>query len=658
MKEGKEKKMHNYKTIPKPGFSYGLLLTIGILVFLLSVKLLTGPNPVFASPYERRVTEEDFADEKVYSPYTGRDYPDQVLFGDSHFHTNLSPDAGLIGTRLTVEEGFRFARGEKVISNTGQPVQLIRPLDFLVITDHSELIGLAPMLHRADPLQLADPRGKWLYERFNSGQEGRMEGFGSLLEAASKGENPMSSNDAAQSIWIDFVETAETFNEPGVFTAMTGWEWTSTPGGDNLHRCVLLADGPEVTRRVLPFSSFDSQDPQDLWSFLANYEETFGGRAIAIPHNGNLSNGLMFNPKNYRGEEITRSYAEARNRWEPLYEMTQIKGDEETHPFFSTDDEFADFENWDVANLDGSSPKEDWMLQYEYARSALLVGLEIGAKTGVNPFKFGLMGASDTHTALATTREENYFGKYQHTEPSPNRHDQEVIPADDPALRIMTSQEQAAGLMAVWARENTRRDIFDAMQRKEVYATTGTRIRVRVFAGWDFEPDEVSRHNFTEQGYRRGVPMGGNLRNAPTGKAPAFMIRALRDPDGANLDRVQIIKGWLDADGKTHERIFDVAVSDERMIDADGRCKTEVGSSVDVDKAVYTNTIGDALLTAYWQDPDFDPGQSAFYYVRVLEIPTPRWTTYDAVFYGIKRPDNVPATVQDRAYTSPIWYTP
>jgi hypothetical protein len=339
-------------------------------------------------------------------------------------------------------------------------------------------------------------------------------------------------------------------------------------------------------------------------------------------------------------------------------EATQMKGDGETHPLLSPEDEFADFETWDVSNISGSAPKKDEMLQYEYARSALKLGLKLGAKLGANPYKFGMIGASDTHTGLSTTREENYFGKYMSTEPSPDRHNGEVIPSNDPALRIMTSQESASGLSAVWARENTRAALFDAMQRKEVYATSGTRIRVRVFGGWDFGPEDVGRPDFAEQGYRRGVPMGGDLWNAPDGKAPAFMVRALRDPDGANLDRLQVIKGWLDDDGKTHERVYDVAVSDGRQIAADGRARESVGSTVDLATATFSNTIGEAMMAAHWVDPDFDRSQSAFYYVRVLEIPTPRWTTYDAVFFNIERPDNVPATVQDRAYTSPIWYTP
>ena len=630
-----------------------------VAALLLASSFLLSSSLAWASPYDVEVTPELLADKPVYSPYVGRDYPDQVLFGDSHFHTNLSFDAGLIGTRLTAHEGYRFARGEKVISNTGQEVQLIRPLDFLVITDHAEFIGLAPMIHKSDPLLLSDPWGQHIFDLFNSGQEGRMQAFAEIIEIGSVTMvNPFSSDEAARNIWQNFVALADTYNEPGRFTAMTGYEWTSTPKGDNLHRVVILADGADKTSQTLPFGTFDSQDPEDLWKYLSLYEERTGGRAMAIPHNGNLSNGLMFNGMNFKGEKITADYAERRMRWEPLYEMTQIKGDEEAHPFLSTDDEFADFENWDVANIAGTNPKEKSMLQYEYARPALKLGLKLGNELGVNPYKFGMMGASDTHTALATTREENYFGKYQQTEPSLDRHNHEVIPADDPALRIMTSQEQAGSLMAVWARDNTRRDIFDSMRRKEVYATTGTRIRVRVFGGWDFEEDEVIRPDFIDQGYQRGVPMGGDLRPGPEGEAPVFMIRALRDPDGANLDRIQIIKGWLDGQGETHERIYDVAVSDGRTIGDDGRCKELVGSTVDLEKATYTNAIGEAMLTAHWQDPDFDPAQSAFYYVRVLEIPTPRWTTYDAAFFNIPRPDNVPPTVQDRAYTSPIWYTP
>ena len=471
-------------------------------------------------------------------------------------------------------------------------------------------------------------------------------------------ENPMSSNDAAWSIWREFVHEADKYNDPGSFTAMTGYEWTSTPNGDNFHRVVILGDGAEKTSQTLPYSMFDSVHPEDLWDYLADYEARTGGQAIAVPHNGNLSNGLMFGERTSRDKRMTREYAEKRLKWEPLHEMSQMKGDEETHPLLSPDDEFADFENWDVSNLAGSRPKEQWMLEYEYARSALKVGLRIASKLGVNPYQHGLMAATDTHTGLATSREDNYFGKYQHTEPSPTRHNGEVIPAEDPELRILTSQEGASGLTAVWARENTRSEVFGAMGRKEVYGTTGSRIRVRVFGGWEFEADDVTTPDFAPLGYGKGVPMGGELTPAPDGGAPTFIVRALRDPDGANLDRVQIIKGWLDDDGETHERIYDVAVSGNRTIGDDGRARTPVGSTVDIENATYTNTIGAAVLAAHWQDPDFDPDEAAFYYVRVIEIPKPRWTTHDAAFFGIERPDRVPETVQDRAYTSPIWYTP
>ena len=625
---------------------------------LLVLSLVSASSAV-ASPYDHgKLTAEDLATEKVYSPYVGRSYPDQVLFGDTHFHTDQSFDAGLVGTKLGIDEGFRFARGEKVTSNSGQPVQLIRPLDFLVVSDHAEFIGLAPMIHESHPELLTDPWGSWVHERFHSGPEGRVEAYGNVIKHGITGESPFSSDEIARSFWVNFVEKADSYNEPGRFTAMIGFEWTSTPAGDNLHRVVIFRDGAEKTGQTLPFSMFDSADPEDLWKYLAAYEDKTGGQGIAIPHNGNLSNGLMFGEKTFKGKAITREYAETRMRWEPLIEMTQMKGDGETHPLLSPEDEFADYENWDLSNLAGTAAKTDDMLQYEYARSALKLGLMIGKETGVNPYRFGMIGASDTHTALSTTREENYFGKYKSAEPGPNRHDTVVVPAQDPSLNMFASQELASGLMAVWARENTRGEIFGAMKRKEVYATTGTRIRVRVFAGWDFSADDVARPDFADRGYRHGVPMGGELRKAPKGKMPGFIVRALRDPDGANLDRIQIIKGWLNEEGESQERIYDIAVSDRRKIDANGRAKKAVGNTVNVEKATYTNTIGDALMTAYWADPDFDAKEDAFYYVRVLEIPTPRWTTHDAAFYGIKRPDNVPATIQDRAYTSPIWYTP
>ena len=387
-------------------------------------------NLASASP--PAVTAEHLATEKVYSPFAGRNYPDQVLFGDMHFHTDLSFDAGLIGTRLGVDEGFRFARGEEVLSNTGQPVQLVRGLDYLVITDHAEFMGLASMIRESNPLLLSSEWGRWIHERFNAGPEGRMEAFLDVAMRGISGENPIDSDEGVRSIWREFVEKAEDYNEPGHFTAMTGFEWSSTPKGNNLHRVTIFRDGAEKTSSIVPFGMFDSPDPEDLWDFMAAYEDKHGGQVLAIPHNGNVSNGLMFNEKRFDGKRMSRAYATKRARWEPVIEVSQIKGDGESHPLLSPDDEFANFELWDVTNIMGSAPKQDWMLQYEYGRSALKLGLQLNKKLGANPDKFGMTASSDTHTALATTREDNYFGKYRATEPSANRHNTPVVPSDYP----------------------------------------------------------------------------------------------------------------------------------------------------------------------------------------------------------------------------------
>ncbi len=607
---------------------------------------------------EFTVEKEDVkGDEPDYSPYVDRNIPDRVFWGDTHLHTSYSPDAGLVGNTLGPEEAYRFARGEEVTASSGLRAKLLRPLDFLVVSDHAEYIGLADMLRTSDPVLLKDPIGKRWNDMFHGGKGYDL--FIEILGSATQRKEKIKNQQVKRSIWERFTKTAERYNEPGRFSAFIGFEWSSLPKGNNLHRVVIFRDDAERARQVLPYSLFDSEDPEDLWTYLAAYEKKTNGRVLAIPHNGNLSNGLMFAEKTFSGKRIDRAYAETRMKWEPLYEVTQIKGDGETHPFLSPEDEFADYETWDKGNIAGTTAKENGMLQYEYARSALKLGLKLEKKTGANPYKFGMIGSTDSHTSLATTREENYFGKFTKTEPSAERYKHEVIRSPiDPKLTTFSSEEVASGLAAVWARENTREAIFDAMERKEVYATTGTRILVRVFAGWDFTTDEVQRPDFAEQGYRRGVPMGGDLTNASKGKAPTFMVRALRDVDGANLDRIQIIKGWLDKNGKLHEKIYDVAVSDGRKIGKDGRARKAVGNTVDVKNATYTNTIGDPLLTAYWKDSDFDPNERAFYYVRVIEIPTPRWTAYDAKRFGITMPANVKMIVQDRAYTSPIWYTP
>jgi len=595
-----------------------------------------------------------------YSPFVDQHFPTRVFWGDTHLHTRNSIDAGFVGSTLGPEAAYRFARGEEVTSSTGLRVQLNRPLDFLVVADHAEYYGLAAMLIDGDQALLADTVGARWYDMFRGSEEG---GFDVFMEVVRSGtsENPREeiSNPALKrSAWEKYTATAERFNEPGRFTALGGFEWSSTPRGGNLHRVVVFRDGADRMNQILPLPFYDSPDPEYLWRYMAGYEAETNGQVLAIPHNGNWSNGLMFQLETLDGRPMDRAYAEARMRWEPIYEVTQMKGDGETHPFLSPNDEFADFEPWDKGNVPATLPKQDWMYQYEYARSALMLGLAQGAALGANPFKFGMIGSTDAHTSLATTREDNTFGKLPHVEPSDHRAEVAIIQSPvDESLSQMGSEIGAAGLAAVWARENTREALFDAMTSKEVYATTGSRISVRVFGGWGFTADEVERPDFAERGYTGGVPMGGDLTSAPAGEAPKFMIRALRDPDNANLDRVEVIKGWLDASGETHERIYDVACSDGRAI-RDRRCERPVGNTVDIEDASYTNTIGDPLLTAHWEDPDFDPNQSAFYYVRVLEIPKPRWTAYDAKYYDIEMPEGTVMEVQDRAYTSPIWYTP
>ncbi|WP_223428544.1 DUF3604 domain-containing protein [Tateyamaria pelophila] len=599
--------------------------------------------------------EEHRSPETPYSPYPNDHFPQNVYFGDTHLHTAWSADAGMAGTTVGPDVAYRAARGDVVESQTAGPFKLIRPHDFVVVADHAENMGLSDYLNRGDPKVLQSEGGRRWYEMVKAGN-----GYDAFIEwiaANGRGEDQIDSPEMVSEVWEKVIENAERYYEPGVFTTFIGYEWTSGPDGNNLHRNVIFRDGPDRTRQVVPFSALDSDDPEDLWTYLENYEDRTGGRVLAIPHNGNLSNGLMFQLETLDGDPFDEEYATRRNKWEPVYEATQPKGTGEAHPLLSPDDAFADFEIVDASNLNGTVPKTPEMIRTEYAREALKDGLALEAELGVNPFKFGMIGATDSHAALPSTREENWFGKAYIVEPSPHRRDGVLIESTvDPQYSIYDIDLGASGLAGVWATENTREAIWDAFARKEVFGTTGTRLRVRVFGGWDFEEDEVSRPDFAREGYARGVPMGGDLRPGPEGATPNFMVRALRDPDGANLDRIQIIKGWLDAAGQTQEKIWDIACAGRDIVD--GACDGAVGDTVDVADASWTNTIGEVVLGGYWQDPEFDPVLKAFYYVRVIEIPTPRWTAYDAKFFDIEMPDGTPMTVQDRAYTSPIWYTP
>ena len=614
-----------------------------------------------------------------YSPHTGNSYPTNVYWGDTHVHTSLSSDAYIFGVRLTADDAYRFAKGETVTATSGKEVRLHRPLDFLMVSDHAENMGVIARIDAGDEKLSATEVGKRtaeaidydisLIEALDSDTDELLNAFNAATLIAIKADSSTKKGlghavygedeDFTRSVWKEVIDNAERHNDPGRFTTFTGYEWTVSSGG---HRNVIFADGPEVTSQTMPFTALDSMDPEDLWAYLKDYEESTGGQAFAIPHNGNLSGNRMFALTTRKGEPLDQSYAITRSRFEPIYEVTQIKGTGETHPLLAPNDEFANHEifTWGITKSQPDSKKHgstDTKVEtkvsiaprpkpaHSYARSALKFGLAAEAELGTNPFKFGFIGSTDSHTALATADQNNFWGKMPGNEPGRNR--------------VVTGWNYSAGgYAAVWAKENTRESIFAAMRRKEVYASTGPRMTVRFFGGWDYSEPDAVRPNLAEIGYAKGVPMGGDLTAAPKGKAPSFLIRAVKDPDGANLDRVQVIKGWHDGDGKLHEKIYNVALSDGRKENRKGKVKP-VGSTVDVPDASYTNSIGDPELAAVWTDPEFDRNERAFYYLRVLEIPTPRWTAYDAKFYGLMNlPKEVPMVVQERAFSSPIWYTP
>ena len=602
-------------------------------------------------------------DKKVeYSPYLAEDYPNRVFFGDTHLHTAYSADAGMVGCTLGPDDAYRFAKGEQVTSSQGVPARLQRPLDFLVVSDHAENLGLAVALSEDSPVLKENDWGREIADIYApKTTEAQIKSYEFWMEATYTGDDPLAGTPFGQTMWQRVTKAAERHNQPGAFTAFIGFEWTSQPNGTNMHRNVIYRDGKDLADQVVPISSYDTDDPEKLWAWMQDYEDKTGGKLLAIPHGGNLSNGLMFDDTTLSGKALTEDYAKRRMAYEPLYEITQIKGDGEAHPLLSAEDEFADYGTWDKGSF-GPEPKTPEMLPKEYARSAWKRGLAYEAKLGANPFKFGVLGSTDAHTGLSTAAENNFFGKVSLVEPTadPIRFEEAItgrFTPDDPSDDLTHSDAIASGLAAVWARENTREALWDAMKRKEVYATTGTRMRVRVFGGFDFSAEDMERSDFAARGYARGAPMGGDLANAPQGKAPTLMIRALRDPDGANLDRIQVIKGWTTQDGEPKEKIYDVAWSGERKPGPDGKLPP-VGDTVNVEEATYTNAIGAPYLEAFWVDPDFDPAERVFYYVRVLEIPTPRWTTYDAKIFGVERPKDHPASQQERAYTSPIWYTP
>ena len=607
---------------------------------------------------DRQTVEHAFK-KPGYSPYAGRFYPARVFWGDTHLHTSMSLDARAGGNTLGPEEALRFARGEEVVSATGVPAKLSRPLDWLVVADHSDAMGVMDEIAKGNPHLLTDPTVRGWHDAIAQGGETGMKAAYEIVNALSAGKIPpiMLESTIVRTLWQRQTAVMEKYNDPGRFTAFIGYEWTSNNSGNNLHRNVIYRDGKDRADHMVPYTTVDSENPEDLWKWMQAYEDKTGGSLLAIPHNGNISNGLMFAVETHKGNPLTREWAATRAKWEPLYETTQIKGDGESHPSLSPSDEFAGYETWDKGNL-MLIPKKPEMIKYEYTRQALKNGLMLEQKLGVNPFKFGLVGSTDSHTSLSTAEEENFFGKHSGVEPSPHRFEHVVMSFSGRTL--MSWEMAASGYAGIWATENTRESLWDAMKRKEVYATTGPRMIVRFFGGFDFEPKDAQTRNPAEPGYRKGVPMGGDLHQAPAGKAPTFLVAALRDPIGANLDRVQIIKGWLDAKGEPQERVYDVVWGDAATRNPDPKTGKlpPVGNTVDVPNAIWTNTIGAPELITVWKDPGFDPSLKAFYYVRVLEIPTPRWTAYEAKRFGITMPKEVPMITTERAYTSPIWYTP
>ena len=624
-------------------------------------------------------TEADIALRNRYSPYIGKGpatsppvypktaHPTHVFFGDTHHHTSNSGDAFMAGDRLTPEQAYRFALGEEVVSSTGVPVRLSRPMDFLVITDHAEGLGLMYQVYEGNPAFASDPTLMRWGRAMKAGGKEAGDTMNELISAQANNKLPAPIKDPKvvgpimKTVWQEYLDTAEKFNDPGRFTAMIGYEWTSVPGGNNLHRNILFRDNSDRASQVMPFSAWQSEDPEKLWEWMAKYEEKTGGRMLAIPHNANLSNGRMFEPVDFTGKPLTKDYAERRARFEVLQEMMQTKGNSETHPLISPNDEFADFgiAGWEYGNLTlEDKPLSREMMPTNYLRSGLLQGLKYEKTLGVNPFMFGFIGGTDVHNSLSSVEENNFFGKHVNQEPSNIRW--EHVSKQGFGKTRYTYQYTAAGYAAVWATENTRAALWDAMMRKEVYATSGTRMTVRLFGGWDFSAEDAAATDLPAVGYTKGVPMGGVMPKATAGnKAPNFLVAAMKDPLSGNLDRIQIVKGWTDKDNNAHEKIYNVTWSDasSRKLGANGELPP-VGNTVDVATASWTNDIGAEGLTGVWIDPDFDPTQRAFYYARAIEIPTPRWTAYDAMRFNIKMPPDVPMTHQERAWTSSIWYSP
>ena len=600
----------------------------------------------------------------------------QLLFGDTHLHTSYSFDAYLNKNHTAdPDTAYRWAKGTPVIHPFNRSrVKIRTPLDFLVVSDHAELMGVIRATSNGtaqeEDMGLYGNLKRWVYNKIMAYAIEKGTGS-SIFVKILPNINTVPGGDPVQdpanllpdspfgdtlktetTAWHEIVDAAERHNDPGNFTSLIGWEWSSIPVGSNLHRIVFTPDGGDKAKQFVPYGSDQSQYPEDLWQWLAETRDRTGARFIAIPHNSNISKGYMYGKTTLKGEPITAAYAQQRIAWEPISEATQIKGDSETHPSLSPQDEFADFETY--THYIQQEKQAYAATPADYIRSGLKRGLAIEQAVGVNPYRFGLIGSTDSHSGLASAEEDNFWGKFARDSTPETKRSEDSIGGNRPTGWSMS----ASGLAAVWAKGNTREEIYAAMQRQEVYATTGTRLQVRLFAGWNFSPEDARSQALAEIGYAEGVPMGGRLsRNLDPQSAPKFLMHALKDPNDANLDRVQVVKGWIDNAGKEREKVYNAAWSGDRELDGIGKLPA-VGNTVDLATAHYTNSIGATELSTVWTDPDFNPEQAAFYYVRVLQIPTPRHSLYDAIALQMPVPEEGPATVQERAYTSPIWYQP
>ncbi len=636
-----------------------------IIIFVLIIVLVASLAYRFLMPdYIKREYISEFKKLQKDDSHVSKNTNKNLYWGDTHLHTNNSPDAFANGVRIGPDAAYRFAKGQTIQATSGITATLNRPLDFLVVSDHAEGFGLAQAILDGNEVLMKDKMMRRWKRLFESGIDSSMLAGAEMPVSMAKGTidreliNRKTTLPIYYDTWIENIRDAERHYEPGTFTTLLGYEWSSMPDGNNLHRVVIYRDGGDKASQMLPLPATVSNDPETLWDYMGLYEKITGGRVLAIPHNGNLSNGRMFSLSDLRENPLTRKYAETRAKYEPVVETTQYKGDGETHPVISPNDEFAAFgiNGWDYGNMTMMEKKTDDMIEFEYSRGALKNGLLLEEKLGVNPFKFGMIGSTDSHTGMSAADENEWFGKFTHQENNPNRMFRIGRIFSSGKLVRTDWQYLSSGYAGVWAESNTRQDIWDAIYRKEVYGTTGSRMQLRFFGGWAFSEADIDAPDYVAAAYDRGVPMGGDLSEAPDNSSPSFIIAATKDPMGANLDRAQVIKGWI-SNGKTHERVYDVVWSGDRLINSDGKLPS-VGNTVDVNTASWTNDIGTEELITVWTDPDFDPDIRSFYYVRLLEIPTPRWTTHDQVKHDIKLPADIPLTVQERAYSSPIWYTP